>query len=94
MVSKLVTPPAIETLATANVEIGPKLREHQEGQPLGEHVSDLGSRRDVEDTNAPNGIALADKVKINLYMLGAVVLNGVGGEVDNVDVVAVDQSGP
>jgi hypothetical protein len=47
----------------------------------------------VKDTNIPDGNALADKVKINLNMLGALVLNGVGGEVDGVDVVAVDQSG-
>jgi hypothetical protein len=47
----------------------------------------------VEDTNVPDGNALADKVKINLNMLGALVLNGVGGEVDGADVVAVDQSG-
>jgi hypothetical protein len=43
----------------------------------------------VEDGNA-----LADKVKINLNMLGALVLNGVGGEVDGANVVVVDQSGP
>jgi hypothetical protein len=48
----------------------------------------------VEDTNVPNGNALADKVKINLNMLGALVLNRVGGEVDDTDVVVVDQSGP
>jgi hypothetical protein len=30
----------------------------------------------VEDTNVPDGNALADKVKINLNMLGALVLNG------------------
>jgi hypothetical protein len=48
----------------------------------------------VEDTNIPDGNALTDKVKINLNMLGALVLNGVGGEVDNADVVIVDQSGP
>jgi hypothetical protein len=45
-------------------------------------------------TNVPNSNALADKVKINLNMLGALVLNEVGGEVDGVDVVTVDQSGP
>jgi hypothetical protein len=45
-------------------------------------------------TNVPNSNALADKVKINLNMLGALVLNKVGGEVDGVDVVTVDQSGP
>jgi hypothetical protein len=48
----------------------------------------------VEDTNIPDGNTLVDKVKINLNMLGALMLNGVGGEVDGTDVVAVDQSGP
>jgi hypothetical protein len=41
-----------------------------------------------------DGNALVDKVKINLNMLGALVLNGVGGEVDDAYVVAVDQSTP
>jgi hypothetical protein len=48
----------------------------------------------VEDTNVPDDNTLVDKVKINLNMLGALMLNGVGGEVDGTDVVAVDQSGP
>jgi hypothetical protein len=48
----------------------------------------------VEYTNVPDGNALTDKVKINLNMLSALVLNGVGGEVDGVDVVAIDQSAP
>jgi hypothetical protein len=48
----------------------------------------------VEDTNVPDGNVLADYVKINLNMLGALVLNEVGGEVDGADVVAVDQNGP
>jgi hypothetical protein len=47
----------------------------------------------VEDTNVLDGNVLVDKVKINLNMLGALVLNGVGGEVDDADVVAVNQSG-
>jgi hypothetical protein len=34
-----------------------------------------------------------DEVEINLNMLGALVLDGVGGEVDGVDVLTVDQSG-
>jgi hypothetical protein len=33
-------------------------------------------------------------VKINLSMLGVLVLNGIGEEVDGADVVTVDQSGP
>jgi hypothetical protein len=44
----------------------------------------------MEDTNVPDGNTLADKVKINLNMLGALVLNGVGGEVDDADVVTID----
>jgi hypothetical protein len=47
----------------------------------------------VEHTKVPDGNALMDKVKNDLNMLGALVLNGVGGEVDDADVVAVDQSG-
>jgi hypothetical protein len=47
----------------------------------------------VEDTNVPVGNMLVNKVKINLNMLGALVLNRVGGEVDGADVVAVDQNG-
>jgi hypothetical protein len=59
-------------------------------QPLGEDVGELRSRRDVEDTNVSDGNTLMDKVKINLNMLGALVLNWVGGEVDGADVVTVD----
>jgi hypothetical protein len=44
----------------------------------------------MEDTNVPDGNTLADKVKINLNMLGALVLNRVGGEVDDADVVTID----
>jgi hypothetical protein len=90
--NSLTTPtplPAVETLVTVDVETGPKLREHR-GQPLGEDVGELRSRQDVEDTNVPDGNALTDKVNSNLNMLGALVLNGVGGEVDSADVVAVD----
>jgi hypothetical protein len=36
----------------------------------------------MEDTNVPDGNTLTDKVKVNLNMLGALVLNGVGGEVN------------
>jgi hypothetical protein len=71
-----------------------KLQGHRGGQPLGEDVGELRSRRDVEDTNVPVGNVLVNKVKINLNMLDALVLNRVGGEVDGADVVAVDQNGP
>jgi hypothetical protein len=41
-------------------------------------------------TDKVNGNVLTDKVKINLNMLGALVLNRVGEEVDGADVVTVD----
>jgi hypothetical protein len=39
-----------------------------------------------------NGNLLSDEMKINLHMLRALMLNGVGGEVHGADVVAVDKS--
>jgi hypothetical protein len=44
----------------------------------------------VEDMNVLDNNTLAEKVKINLNMLGALVLNGVGGEVDGTDIATVD----
>jgi hypothetical protein len=44
----------------------------------------------VEDSNVSNGNMLMDEVEINLNMLGALMLDGVNGEVDDVDIVAVD----
>jgi hypothetical protein len=48
----------------------------------------------VEDMNVPAGNMLTDKLKINLNMLGALILNKVVGEVDGANVVAIDQSDP
>jgi hypothetical protein len=88
------TPSAVETLATADVETGPKLRKHGRRKPLGEDVGELGGGRDMEDVNISTGDPLADKVKIDLDMLRALVLDGVGGEVDGADVVAEDEGAP
>jgi hypothetical protein len=38
-----------------------------------------------------DGNLLSDKRKINLYMLGALMLNGVSGEVHGADIVTVDK---
>jgi hypothetical protein len=48
----------------------------------------------VEDPNSTGGDIITDEVEIDLYMLGPLVLHGVGGEVDRADVVAVDQRAP
>jgi hypothetical protein len=60
----------------------------EEGIPFGEDVGELGGRQDM---NISDGDTLANEVEINLNMLRALMLDGVGGEVDCADVVAVDQ---
>jgi len=45
----------------------------------------------VKDPDVSNGNPLADEVEINLDMLRALMLDGVGGEVHIADVVAVDE---
>jgi hypothetical protein len=45
----------------------------------------------MEDVDLTDGNLLSDKMKINLHMLGALMLNGVGGEVHGADVVVVDK---
>jgi hypothetical protein len=48
----------------------------------------------MEDADLTDGNLLSDKMKINLHMLGALMLNGVGGEVHDADIVAVDEGAP
>jgi hypothetical protein len=48
----------------------------------------------MEDADLTNGNLLSFKMKINLHMLGALMLNGVGGEVHNADIIAVDKCAP
>jgi hypothetical protein len=45
----------------------------------------------MEDTDLADSNLLSDKMKINLHMLGALMLNGVGGKIHDVDVIAVDK---
>jgi hypothetical protein len=84
----------VETLATTDIETRPKLRGHRGRQLLSEDVGELGGCRDVEDANIFNGDMLADEVEVNFNMLGALMLDGFGGEVDRTDVVTVDQGVP
>jgi hypothetical protein len=47
----------------------------------------------VEDVNVFDGNTLMDEVEIDLNMLGVLMLNVVGAEVDCAYIVAVDQGG-
>jgi hypothetical protein len=44
----------------------------------------------MEYADLTDGDSLSEKMKINLHIFGALMLNGVGGEVHGADVVAVD----
>jgi hypothetical protein len=61
------------------------------GEPLREDVDELRYRRDMEDTYLIDGNLISDKMKINLHMFKALMLNGVGEEVHDADVVTVDK---
>jgi hypothetical protein len=45
----------------------------------------------VQDADITDGHVFPHKVKVDLDMLHALVLNGVGGEVDSADIVTVDE---
>ena len=47
----------------------------------------------MQNTKITNGDSLPDEVKIDLNVLGALMLNRVGGHVDGTDVVAIHQCG-
>jgi hypothetical protein len=49
-------------------------------------------RLHMEDADLTDDNLLSDEMKINLHMLRALILNGVGGEVNGVDVVAIEKS--
>jgi hypothetical protein len=48
----------------------------------------------MEDTDLTDGNLLSDKMRVNLHMLGVLMLNGIGGEVHDTDIVAVDKCAP
>jgi hypothetical protein len=84
--------PCSHNSATADVETGLKFIKHRGGETLHEDIDELRCHRDMEDADLTDGNLLSDKMKINLHMLLALMLNGVGGEVHDADVAAVDES--
>jgi hypothetical protein len=48
----------------------------------------------MEDADLTDGYLLSDKMKINLHMFHALMLNGVDGEVHDADVVTLEESAP
>jgi hypothetical protein len=80
---------AVETLATTDVETGPKLREHWGKQAFGEYVGKLRSSRNMEDTDITTVNTLTDEV-INLNVFRVLMLHKVGWEINNTNIIIVD----
>ena len=47
----------------------------------------------MRDADFTEGDSFSDEVQVNLDMLGSLMLDWVGGEVDSTDVVTIDQCG-
>lgn len=48
----------------------------------------------MEYADLTDGDLLSEKMEVDLHMFGALMLNGVDGEIHNTNVVAVDNSAP
>jgi hypothetical protein len=46
----------------------------------------------VQDADITDGHTFPHKVEVNLDMLHALMLNGIGGEIDGADVVVIDEN--
>jgi len=46
----------------------------------------------MKNTDGSNGDPFPDEVEVDFHVLGSLMLNRVGGEVDGADVVAVDEA--
>jgi hypothetical protein len=70
-----------------------KLGKNTRRQPLGEVVGDLQSGGDAENPNVTGGDTLANEVQADLHVLRALMLHEIDGEVDRINVIAVDEGG-
>ena len=89
----MLTLPRSRNGSTTNVQAGSKLLKHRGGETLGEDAGVLRCRWDMKNPNLAKGDSLPNKMEINLNMLRALMLDWVGGEVDNTNVITIDQRG-
>ena len=76
-----------------NVQTGAKIHKNRRRKDLGEDIGELRRGGNMKHTDNPNGDPFPDEVKVDFHVLGTLMLNGVGGEVDGADVVVVDEAG-
>jgi hypothetical protein len=69
--------PLVKTLATTEVETGPKILEHGRREALGKDIGELRSSWHMKKSHITDGDTLADKVEVELDMLRALMLEWV-----------------
>jgi hypothetical protein len=82
--------PAVGTRSTANIKTGPKLREHGRQRTFGEDVGILQRSGNVQDADFTEDDSFSDEVQVDLNMLGSLMLDQVGGEINSTDIVTID----
>jgi len=88
-----LTPPRSRNVVRTNVQTGAKIHKDRRRKTLGEDIGELRRGGNVKYTDSPKSDPFPDEVKVDFHVLGTLMLNGVGGEVDGADVVAVDEAG-
>jgi len=86
-----LTPPADRSSATEHVQTGPELREHRRWKTLGEDVCKLRGGWYVQNLQITDGDPFTNEVKINLDVLGMLMLDWVGRHVESTNVVTIHQ---
>jgi hypothetical protein len=92
MLQHIFNTTTVETLAMAKVETGPKFLKHRCSQTLREDARELEGHRHVQDADITDGNVFPNEVEVDLDMLHTLILNRVGGEVDDADIVTIDES--
>jgi len=75
-----------------DVQTGAKIHEDGGGKALGEDIGELRRSGYVKNMDSTHGNLFADEMKVNFHVLSALMLYGVGGEVDDANIVAVDKT--
>jgi len=78
----LLTRPRSQIGSTAGVQTGPELTKDRCRKSFGEDVGVLRCGRHMKNMNITKSNLLPNEVQVDLYVLGALMLNRVGRHVD------------
>ena len=88
-----LTPPRSSSGSAADVQTGAKFPEHRCGKAFCEDIGILRARGNMKNSDFSKCHAVTNEVKVDLHVLGPLMLNWVGGEIDRTYVVAEHDGG-